>query len=226
MRTERNNAPAAAFRHPGHSSAARVVILAALCAYAFAWSPLGRAEKADREKPINLESDRVTVDDAKQISTFEGKVILTQGTLIIRGDRMEVRQDSEGFQYGTTWGNLAYFRQKREGFDEYIEGWAERIEYDGRADKVQMFKRASMKRNQDTVRGNYISYDASTEFFQVMSAGKDAAPDSPDRRVRAVMQPKPKDKAKDKPAAPAQPLPLKPAATLATPPEEIGAAKK
>lgn len=224
MRKERNNAPAAAFRHPGNSSAARAVILAALCAYAFAWSPFGRAEKADREKPINLESDRVTVDDAKQIATFEGSVILTQGTLTIRGNRMEVRQDGEGFQYGTTWGNLAYFRQKREGFDEYIEGWAERIEYDGRADKIQMFKRASMKRGQDNVRGNYISYDANTEFFQVIGAGKAAAPDSPDRRVRAVMQPKPKDK--DKPAAPAQPLPLKPAATLATPPEEIGAAKK
>ena len=90
------------------------------------------AEKADREKPINLEADRVTVDDAKQIANFEGQVVLTQGTLIIRGDRMEVRQDNQGFKSGITWGNLAYFRQKREGYDEFIEGWAERIEYDGR----------------------------------------------------------------------------------------------
>ncbi|MDP2241548.1 MAG: lipopolysaccharide transport periplasmic protein LptA [Burkholderiales bacterium] len=224
MSLKRNNTPAAMFQRPGRASAARVVFLAALCAYAFAWSPNGHAEKADREKPINLEADRVTVDDAKQISTFEGSVILTQGTLVIRGDRMEVRQDAQGFQYGTTWGNLAYFRQKREGFDEFIEGWAERIEYDGRADKVQMFKRASMKRGQDNVRGNYISYDANTEFFQVTGAGKAAAPDSPDRRVRAVMQPKAKDQ--DKPASPAQPLPLKPAATLTILPEEIGAARK
>src|SRR5690606_26420597 len=70
------------------------------------------AEKADREKPINLEADRVTVDDARQISTFTGRVVLTQGTLVIRGDRMEVRQDEQGFNSGTTWGNLAYFRQK------------------------------------------------------------------------------------------------------------------
>jgi lipopolysaccharide export system protein LptA len=121
------------------------------------------AEKADREKPINLEADRVSVDDAKQISTFEGRVVLTQGTLIIRGDRMEVRQDNQGFKTGITWGNLAYFRQKRDGYDEYIEGWAERIEYDGRADKVQMFNRASMKKGADEVRGNYISYDAKAE---------------------------------------------------------------
>jgi lipopolysaccharide export system protein LptA len=169
------------------------------------------AEKADREKPINLEADKVSVDDAKQISNFEGRVVLTQGTLIIRGDRMEVRRDSQGFKTGTTWGNLAYFRQKREGYDEYIEGWAERIEYDSRADKMQMFNRASMKKGSDEVRGNYISYDANTEFFQVTGGGKQASPDN-SGRVRAVLQPKPKEK----PAAQA-PVPLKSSADVNAP---------
>lgn len=155
-----------------------------------------RAEKADREKPINLEADRVTVDDAKQIATFEGKVVLTQGTLVIRGNRMEVRQDNQGFKNGVTWGDLAYFKQKREGYDEYIEGWAERIEYDGRADKVQMFNRAMMKKSGDEVRGSYISYDANTEFFQV-TGGSPQAASGGDGRVRAVLQPK----SKGKPAA-------------------------
>jgi len=170
-----------------------------------------QAEKADREKPINLESDRVSVDDAKQISTFEGRVVLTQGTLIIRGDRMEVRQDAQGFKTGITWGNLAYFRQKREGYDEYIEGWAERIEYDGRADKMQMFNRASMKKGKDEVRGNYISYDANTEFFQVDGGGTKASATG-DGRVRAVIQPKPKEKPEAQP-----PVPLKPASEVSAP---------
>lgn len=175
------------------------------------------AEKADREKPINLEADRVTVDDAKQISTFTGNVILTQGTLVIRGDRMEVRQDEQGFNSGTTWGNLAYFRQKRDGYDEYIEGWAERIEYDGRADKLQMFVRASMKKSGDEVHGNYISYDAKTEFFQVIGGGaKAAATQHSDGRVRAVLQPK----SKEKPASQA-PVPLKSDATLNSPRGEL-----
>jgi lipopolysaccharide export system protein LptA len=173
------------------------------------------AEKADREKPINLESDRVSVDDAKQIATFEGRVVLTQGTLIIRGDRMEVRQDNQGFKTGITWGNLAYFRQKREGFDEYIEGWAERIEYDGRADKVQLFNRASMKKGSDEVRGNYISYDANTEFFQV-TGGSTKTSATGDGRVRAVIQPKPKEKPEAQP-----PVPLKPAAEVSAPREPL-----
>lgn len=164
-----------------------------LLALAILCTDTAMAEKADREKPINLEADRVTVDDAKQIANFTGKVVLTQGTLVIRGDRMEVRQDNQGFKYGVTWGDLAYFRQKREGFDEHIEGWAERIEYDGRADKVQLFNRAMMKKNGDEVRGNYISYDANTEFFQV-TGGNPQATTGNDGRVRAVLQPKSKDK--------------------------------
>jgi len=171
-----------------------------------------RAEKADREKPINIEADRVTVDDAKQIATFIGRVILTQGTLIIRGDRMEVRQDNQGFKHGTTWGTLAYFKQKRDGYDEHIEGWAERIEYDSRADKVEMFNRALMKKGGDEVRGHYISYNANTEFFQVTGGGTKAAAGS-DGRVHAVIQPKPKDKPDT-----VTPAPPKPAGAAGTTP--------
>lgn len=196
----------------------RAGVAAFLAALALAAGPV-LAEKADREKPINLEADRVTVDDAKQISTFEGKVVLTQGTLVIRGDRMEVRQDNEGFKNGITWGNLAYFKQKRDGYDEYIEGWAERIEYDSRADKMQMFNRALMKKSGDEVRGSYISYDAKTEFFQVIGGGaKAAAAENSDGRVRAVIQPKPKDKPVAQP-----PVPLKPDANLSTPRGELQA---
>ena len=198
----------------------RRLALAGACALLLAGAAHG--EKADRDKPINLEADRVTVDDAKQLATFEGNVVLTQGTMVIRGDRMEVRQDNDGFKHGISWGKLAYFRQKREGFDEYVEGWAERIEYDGRADKVQMFTRAAMKRGQDEVRGDYISYDATTEFFQVIGGGpKAASPSNPDGRVRAVMQPKPKEKL---PASP--PVTLKPATSLGAPREELGAEKR
>ena len=49
---------------------------------------MARAEKADREKPIHLEADRVSVDEAKQVAVFEGNVVLTQGTMTIRGERM------------------------------------------------------------------------------------------------------------------------------------------
>ena len=172
----------------------------------------GHAERADRDKPINLEADRVTIDDAKKVSVFEGNVVLTQGTLVLRADRMIVTEDAQGFNHGTAYGNLASFRQKRDGVDEYIEGYAERIEYDGKAERLQMFNRAHMKRGADEVRGSYISYDQPTEFFRVVGAPEKGAGGGAPGRVRAVIQPKSKDDGKARePAAPAK---LKPATSL------------
>jgi len=153
------------------------------------------AEKADRDKPVNIESDRMNADDAKKTATFEGKVVLTQGTLTIRAERIIVRQDNDGFQYGTatgTAGTLASFRQKREGVNEYVDAEAERIEYDARADRVEFFNRARLRRGGgDDVCGNYISYDARTEFFSVNSGKSPAAGTAQaGGRVRAILMPK------------------------------------
>jgi len=161
-----------------------------LCLFAGLAGP-AQAERADRTKPINLESDSMRVDDAQKTSVFEGKVVLTQGTLTIRADRITVRQDKEGHQYGSASGNLASFRQKRDGTNEYIEGEAERIEYNGKIDKVEFFNRARLKREPaDEVRGNYISYDSRTEFFTVTGGAGTVAGGSPGGRVHAVIQPR------------------------------------
>ncbi|ABB73395.1 lipopolysaccharide transport periplasmic protein LptA [Nitrosospira multiformis] len=152
-----------------------------------------RAERADSEKPVHLEADRATVQDANKLATFIGNVVLTQGTLIIRADKMTVKEDANGFQYATAFGNLASFRQKRDGKDEYVEGWSERMEYDGKADKVQLFKKARLRRGKDEVHGDYISYDAVNEFFQVNGEGGTSTQTHSEGRVRAVIQPKKKE---------------------------------
>jgi lipopolysaccharide export system protein LptA len=181
------------------------------------------AEKTDREKPVNVEADRMLVDDAKKESVFEGNVLVTQGTLQLRGDRVIVRQDAEGFSYGIAYGNPATFRQKREGYDEYIDGFADRLEYDGRKDLLQMFAAAKLTKGTDEVRGDYISYNAKTEFFQVLGSGKAASsPTDPNARVRAVITPKPRT-LPGQPGAPAETpaggTSLKPSAELGKPPK-------
>lgn len=151
------------------------------------------AERADSDKPVHLESDRATVQDANKLATFIGNVVLTQGTLIIRADKMTVKEDASGFQHATAFGNLASFRQKRDGKDEYVEGWGERMEYDAKADKVQLFKKARLRRGQDEVHGDYISYDALNEFFQVTGNNDTSTQSRSEGRVRLVIQPKKKE---------------------------------
>jgi len=158
------------------------------------------AERADRDKPVNIESDSMIADEAKKVATFEGKVVLTQGSLIIRADRIVVRQDNDGFQRGVATGNPASFRHKREGLGEHIDGEARRIEYDSRADRVEFFNGARLRRESgDDIRGDYISYDARTERFTV-KASSEASGTSGEGRVRATLMPK-----KPEPQAPAVP---------------------
>jgi lipopolysaccharide export system protein LptA len=149
------------------------------------------AEKADRNKPIQLEADRIVVDDANKVHILEGRVILTKGTMQLRTEKLVVTQNADGFQKGVATGGangLAYFRQRRDGSDEYVEGEAERIEYDDRSERTDLYNRAWLKSGKDEVRGQFIRYDARIENYTVTNSGTPAAGN--DGRVRAVIQPR------------------------------------
>ncbi len=186
----------------------RLAVAASLLAISLA----AHAEQGDREKPINLEADRVSMDDINKVQIFEGNVVMTQGSMQIRTSKLVVTQDADGFQKGVATGGpdgLARFRQKRDGRDEFIEGEAERIVHEARNERTEFFVRAWVKSGLDEVKGHYISYDAPTEKYLVTNAGGSAksATGENQARVRAIIQPKGKAAAaQDKAAA----LPLKP----------------
>jgi lipopolysaccharide export system protein LptA len=155
------------------------------------------AEKADRDKPLNAQADALKYDDLKQTSVFTGNVIITKGTIAMRGGRVDVRQDSQGFQYATITSNgnvQAYFKQKREnGVDEWIEGLADTIEYDGKADKVKLIKNANLKRLKgaslnDEIVGGLVVYDNTTDVYTVDGG---AGQGGSGGRVSAILSPKP-----------------------------------
>lgn len=145
----------------------------------------GWAEKSDRDKPVNVEADSVRMDDVKKIAVYEGRVVLTQGTLAINADRIEVRQDAQGFASGEARGKPVYFRQKMDNVDVYAEGWADQVVYDARGDKVKLIGQARLKRGEEDLRGNLITYDGTTQFYQAQgSIGGTPG------RVKAVILPK------------------------------------
>jgi len=183
------------------------------------------AEKADRSKPMNVEADSLRHDDLAQTSVFTGQVVATKGTILIRGARLQVRQDPEGYQYGLVTaepGKRAFWRQKREGVDEYIEGEGTTIEYDGKADRVRFIGRAELRRYRgavlaDETQGSVITYENTTDVFTVDGAtmGARQPPSaSPGGRVRATLTPRPAASASSAPAPAAAPAPLRPSTTL------------
>ena len=188
-----------------------------------------QAETADRNKPMNVESDALRYDDLKQTSVFTGRVVLTKGTILIRGARVDVRQDADGYQFGLVTadpGKLAFYRQKREGLDEFIEGEGEVIEYDGRADTVKFIGKAQLRRYRSTklndeMTGAVILYNNITDVFSIDGTVAKASPGVPAGRVRAMLTPTPDASAKPANAT----SPVLPAPVLRATPALGGAQK-
>ncbi|MCC7100539.1 MAG: lipopolysaccharide transport periplasmic protein LptA [Rubrivivax sp.] len=184
------------------------------------------AEKADRDQPMHIEADALRHEETTQTSVFTGNVVLTKGSIVLRGARLEVRQAPDGSQFGTATaapGKRAFFRQKRDTVpgapEEFVEGEAEVIDYDGRADLVKLQRRAELRRYRagslnDEVSGALITYNNTTDVFTVDSApGKGSGADG---RVRAMLSPKEAGKdAGRQGGAPAEPPALRASPQLA-----------
>ena len=199
--------------------------LPCICALALLVAFSASAEKADRLKPLHVEADAGRYDDIKQVGVFTGNVSMSKGSLLMRSNQFDVRQTADGYHQATALGGLgklAYFKQKREGLDETIEGEAERIDYDARSNTLRLQNKAVLRRLRagvvvDETFGDVINYDNSTEVFTVVGGAASASPENPTGRVRAVISPR--ESASAAPASSAtptgtQPPPLKLAPTL------------
>jgi lipopolysaccharide export system protein LptA len=157
------------------------------------------AEKADADKPTNVEADQMFYDDVKQVNTFNGNVVVTRGTLNMKANKVVITQDPAGYQFATLYsapGGVASFRQKRDGGPNlWVEGQAERIEYDSKADMVKLYSKARLRRLDgnkltDEVTGEAITYDNRNEFFAVNSAPSSNTAKPNSGRVTVVIQPR------------------------------------
>ena len=149
------------------------------------------AEKADREKPINFSAEQpAEVDFEKRVGTLRGNVVITQGTMTIRADRIDFKQNPDNSLSATAFGNPVSFRQKKDDSDEYYEGYAQRAVYDGQKQLLELFDRALLKQGNDEIRSNYVSYNSASGVFK--AEGRPDAPgtEGPGDRVRGVFQPR------------------------------------
>jgi lipopolysaccharide export system protein LptA len=155
------------------------------------------AEKADRSKPIVVEANKPgTLDLQRQVVTFAGDVVIQQGTMVIRAERVEIRETPDGFRSATATGlpgKPASYRQKRDGVDEMLEGAADRIELDGRTQTVRLVGNGAVRRLSggkvvDEITGALITWDNNAELFSVHGAAGAAA--GGEGRVRAVLSPR------------------------------------
>ena len=186
----------------------RKPIAIAACMLAAALVAPASAQRDDRSQPVNFSADSGEVNYQTKVGNLAGNVVITQGTMTIRADRIRFKQNADNSISATAYGNPITFRQKRDGVDEYFEGFAQRAEYDGEKELLELFDRALLRRGQDEIRSNYISYNTRTEQFR--AEGRPDAPEAPPSsgpgaRVRGIFQPRSEENGAKDGAAPAKP---------------------
>lgn len=155
------------------------------------------AEKADRDKDVEVSADHVTIDDLNQITLFTGHVVLVKGSMRLSGERVEQRQDERGYQHYfivAQEGGLASFQERRDatqpGVESTVEGVGERVEYDDQSGKLVLVHRALVKRSdngeqREMASGERIVYDSRHDTYEV--DGRTA--DGQNGRVHLVIPP-------------------------------------
>lgn len=175
----------------------RPALAAASVAAALVGAP-ALAEKADRLKEMVITSDRgAKLDQQNRAVEVEGNVVITKGTIRMSADRVQAAQSAAGYDTAVAFGSTARpatFRQKRDGSDEFIEGEADRLEYDARSDTVKFVNNAIIRRLRgatvtDEASGNQIAYDGTTQVWTV-SGGATPTPANPNGRVRVTLTPR------------------------------------
>ena len=171
------------------------LVLFALSAWVLSYP--AHAEKADQDKPIILEAEKVSVNDVQQIYDLKGQVLLIKGSIIVTGEDGRIQVDPEGYEFVDLKGSrdtTASFRQRREGpADEYMQGRGAHVTYNAKTEMLTITGNANLNRSLnmqmlDQLQGWKIEYDDVKQYYRVFPP-KDAKPDDLPM-ARAVLIPR------------------------------------
>ena len=124
---------------------------------------------------MDFRSNSANMDEYRKLYNYIGQVRMTQGSRQLTADKVAIKQDAAGFSKSVATGSakkLAYVKQRENDGKGWMEGWAERIEYDDRTDKFIFFDQARIKTSTDDAKGEVIIYDNVTERYQILAKGQ------------------------------------------------------
>lgn len=128
------------------------------------------ALESDRKQPATVEADEVEYDFRTGVRTYQGNVVVTQGTLRITGDKLEVIYNGQELESATAWGRPASFKQRPDGKDQDVIGKGNRIVLDQIANTLTLRDQASLQQGPDVVNGEEIVYNITNEKLSIKGA--------------------------------------------------------
>lgn len=149
----------------------------------------------DKDQPVHIEADRGELDDVKGVTTYEGRVVVTQGTIKITGDRVVLHYDkNREVERAEAFGKPATYEQRPDGEKEPVRAKALRMDYQVKEGVIDLYDDASVLQSGNSLFGSRVTYDTVNERVKASRSG------SGEDRVRVILTPKAKENGKGEPA--------------------------
>ncbi len=142
------------------------------------------ALEIDREKPVHISADKVTIDEKSGISRYMGNVKIEQGSMLLIGEKVTVYQPDGKLDKIIVDGTPAKFKQLSDKNNQEISASAIKLIYYTISEKLILTGEASLKQGQNSFSGHTIEYDTRNS---TVTANTD---DDKKQRVNAVITPK------------------------------------
>jgi lipopolysaccharide export system protein LptA len=134
------------------------------------------ALESDREQPIRIQADAAIVNEIKGSSVYKGNVIITQGTLEVTANEVEIfTAAGEVVQIIATTGKdskvLAHYQQQINEAMEMVVADAQKITYLIQEGRLHLSGDARLQKVQDVFTGQLLSYDLERGIVNLNSLG-------------------------------------------------------
>jgi len=164
------------------------------------------ALSTDRDQPADIEADDIEFDFKKGTRTYLHNVLVVQGTLRIKADKLVGVYVNGELDNATAWGSLARFKQRPDGKQHDVEGWAKKIIVNQKNNTLTLIGKAALKQGADTAQGDTIVYNMANDTLKLkggaaVASGGKAGTSKPKRKLE--------DPFKDNNEGPSEPKKIK-----------------
>ena len=147
-------------------------------------TPVAHAARNDKDEPIRINARSVEVNEKTGVAVYRGNVVVEQGRLSIKADRVEIRARNNQTKLIQATGTPVHLRQQPDAASEEILAEARRIDYHVSTRALDMIGEVSLRSGEDLFTGSVLHYDL--EAKSLTATGDDQG----DGRVHAVIQPR------------------------------------
>lgn len=163
---------------PGYKSGLAILFSLLLMAPSIGW-----ALKTDREQPVHLEANSVEIDEKQGVSTYEGNVVVTQGSLQLTGDKMNIYRQNGKLSRILSQGNPSRYRQRMDNSEEEVKGSAKQIELKVHEDELLLTGDAHLEQGKNQFSSDRIQYLRSQAMIKAGNNGES------NQRVKVTIEP-------------------------------------